>query len=68
MKKAESLTAIATLWLELPESDRHTLKFDTFYHQLEVSHPELLQWKNLSGRRDREVKAHLLNKNLMSIG
>lgn len=68
MKKAESLSAITALWLELPETDRHTLHFDAFYHQLEENHPDLLQWRILSGRRDREVKAHLMNKKLMSIG
>ncbi len=67
MKKADSLKGIVEKWMELPESERTTLNFPDFYHQLETNNPELLEWRNLSGRRDREVKAHLLNKKLMTI-
>ncbi len=68
MKKAESLQAITQLWMQLPEQDRHTLKFHTFYHDLEQNHPQLLQWKMPQGGwRDREVKSHLLSKKLMTI-
>ena len=67
MNKAESLQAITQLWIQLPEQDRTDRYFPDFYHQLESKHPELLQWKNLSGRRDREVKAQLSARKLIKL-
>ena len=68
MNKKESLQAIIQLWLAVPEQDRTDRYFPDFYHQLESKHPELLQWRNLSGRRDREVKAQLNANNLIKLG
>lgn len=65
MKKAESLSAITKLWKELPKEDQAILKFHDFYCTLEQDHPELLKWRNLSGQRDKEVKAHLDDKGLI---
>ncbi len=42
MKKADSLRGIVEKWMELPESERTTLNFPDFYHQLETNNPELL--------------------------
>lgn len=68
MKKAESLQAITELWLQLPAAERTTLTLPTFYRQLELNHSELLQWRQLSGDREREVKAYLLKKKLITLG
>lgn len=68
MKKAESLSAIVDLWMDLPESDRTTRYFHTFYRSVETDHPELLTWRLVGGWRDKEVKSHLLSKKLMTLG
>lgn len=68
MNKAESLQAITELWLQLPEAERTTLTLPTFYRQLELNHPELLQWRQPVGDRERELKAYLLKKKIIKLG